>query len=116
MKMLQLFLRARANNYFKARSAGRDIEADRARVGSILRSVEEALQAAEAEHAGLTLRISDVLAQAAVTIGNDHDEYLTPTRRIITTRICSASKLQTVSGDCSSWEPLSGISSLLEQL
>jgi hypothetical protein len=77
MKMFQLFLRARANNCCKSRSAGRDTESDRARVGSILRSVEEAVQAAEAEHAGLTSRINDVLAQAAVTIGNDYDEYLT---------------------------------------
>jgi hypothetical protein len=116
MKMFQLFPRACANNCCKSRSAGRDTESDRARVGSILGSVEEAVQAAEAEHAGLTSRINDVLAQAAVTIGNDYDEYLTRDRRILIIRISSASKSQTASGDCSSWELLSGISSLLEQL
>jgi len=30
-----------------------------------------------AEHAGLTLRIDDVLARAAVTLGDDSDDYLT---------------------------------------
>jgi hypothetical protein len=75
--MLQLFLRARANNYFKARSAGRDTETDHARVASIFRSIEDALEGAKAEHAGLTSRVNDVLARAAVTMGNDSDEYLT---------------------------------------
>jgi hypothetical protein len=75
--MFQLFSRARANNYFKARSAGRDIETDRARVASILRSIEEALGGAEAERAGLASRVNDVLGRAAVTLGNDSDEYLT---------------------------------------
>jgi hypothetical protein len=75
--MFQLFLRARANNYFKARSASRDTETDHARAASIFRSIEDALEGAKAEHAGLTSRINDVLARAAVTVGNDSDEYLT---------------------------------------
>ena len=75
--MFQLFLRARANNYFKARSASRDTETDHARVTSIFRSIEDALEATKAEHAGLKSRIDDVLARAAVTLGNDSDEYLT---------------------------------------
>ena len=83
--MFQLFLRARAHNYFKgrlggqefkARSADRDAETDRSRVGSILQAVENALQAAEQEQAGLSRRVEDVLARAAVTMGNDSDEYL----------------------------------------
>jgi hypothetical protein len=52
-KMFQLFLRARANDYFKARSADRDTETDNARALSIFRSIEDALEAASAEHAGL---------------------------------------------------------------
>ena len=75
--MFQLFLRARANNYFKARSASRDTETDQARAVSIFRSIEDALEGAKAEHAGLKSRIDDVLARAAVTLGNDSDEYLT---------------------------------------
>jgi hypothetical protein len=75
--MFQLSLRARANNYFKARSAGRDTETDHARAASIFRSIEDALEGAKAEHAGLTSRINDALARAAVTMGNDTDEYLT---------------------------------------
>ena len=75
--MFQLFLRARANNYFKARSASRDTETDHARAAFIFRSIEDALEATKAEHAGLKSRIDDVLARAAVTLGNDSDEYLT---------------------------------------
>ena len=75
--MFQLLLRARANNYFKTRSAGRDAETDRARVTSIFRSIEDALEGAIAEQAGLKLRIDDALARAAVTLGNDSDKYLT---------------------------------------
>jgi hypothetical protein len=74
--MFQLFLRARANSYFKARSHPRDAETDRALAVSIFRSIEDALEAANAEHAGLTSRINEVLARAAVTLGNDSDEYL----------------------------------------
>ena len=77
MKMFRLCLKARANNYFKARSTDRDTDTDNARAASIFRSIEDALEAAKAEHAGLTSRINDVLARAAVTVGNDSDEYLT---------------------------------------
>ena len=62
---------------FKARSAGRDAETDHARVASVLRSIEDALEGAIAEQAGLKSRIDDALARAAVTLGNDSDEYLT---------------------------------------
>jgi hypothetical protein len=83
--MFQLFLRGRAHNYikarlgddgFKARSADRDAETDRARIGSIVTAIETALQAAENEQSGLSCRVDDVLARAAVTIGNGTDEYL----------------------------------------
>jgi hypothetical protein len=83
--MFQLFLRARAHNYFKtrlgdqefkARSADRDAETDSSRVSSILQAIEGALQAAEQEQAGLNRRVEDVLARAAVTMGNGTDEYL----------------------------------------
>jgi hypothetical protein len=83
--MFQLFLRARARKLFrdrpddrnfKARSAERDAETDRARVGSILEAIENALQEAEREQSGLSRRVEDVLARAAVTLGNGTDEYL----------------------------------------
>jgi hypothetical protein len=83
--MFQMFLRTRAQNYikgrlgddgFKARSAERDAETDSARVGSIVTAIEMALQAAEHEQSGLTRRVDDVLARAAVTFGNGTDEYL----------------------------------------
>ena len=83
--MFQLFIRARAHNYFKSRlgdqdfkvrSANRDAETDRLRVGSILVAIEDALHAAEQEQSGLNWRVEDVLARAAVTLGNGTDEYL----------------------------------------
>jgi hypothetical protein len=83
--MFQLFLRARAHNYFrshrgdqdfKARSADRDADTDGLRVSSILEAIENALHAAEQEQAGLNRRVEDVLARAAVTFGNGTDEYL----------------------------------------
>jgi hypothetical protein len=83
--MFQLFLRARAHNYvkarleesgFKARSAERDAETDRLRIGSIVKAINAALLAAESEQAGLSRRVDDVLARAAVTFGNGTDEYI----------------------------------------
>jgi hypothetical protein len=83
--MFQLFLRARAQNYlktrlgdpvFRARSADRDAETDRSRISSIMEAVEQALHAAEQEQSGLNRRVEDVLARAAVTLGNGTDEYL----------------------------------------
>jgi hypothetical protein len=75
--MLNLFLRARAHNYFKARSVGRDTETDRVRVAAIAAAIGDALQSAEAEHAGLSRRLLDVGARAAMTTGNAVNEYLT---------------------------------------
>lgn len=83
--MFQLRLRASAHNFikahlgydrFKARSADRDAETDRARIESIVTAIEAALHAAQNEQSGLSRRIDDVLARAAVTIGNGTDEYL----------------------------------------
>ena len=83
--MFQFFMRTIAPNFFKrrqayqdfkARSADRDAQTDRARVGSILAAIENALHAAEQEQSGLNERVEDVLARAAVTLGNGTDEYL----------------------------------------
>ncbi|MDE5452781.1 hypothetical protein GWE18_07845 [Bradyrhizobium sp. CSA112] len=75
--MFQRFLKAHTAVNFKARSASRDTETDRARATSIFRSIEDALEGAKAEQAGLKARIDDALARSAVTLGNDSDEYLT---------------------------------------
>ncbi|WP_249791557.1 hypothetical protein [Bradyrhizobium sp. SRL28] len=76
-KMFQRLLKARSVVYFKARSSSRDTESDRARATSIFRSIEDALEGAMAEQAGLKSRIAEALARSAVTLGNDSDEYLT---------------------------------------
>ena len=75
--MFRLFPRPRANDTFRARSAERHIEVDRSRAEAVLRVIEDVLQAARVEQAGLSARIDDVLARAAITLGNDTDEYLT---------------------------------------
>jgi hypothetical protein len=72
--MFQLFLRARAD--FRARSLDRDLKADHQRLLSVVQTLDAAINSAEAEHAGLNARMNEVLGRAAVTIGNDTDEYL----------------------------------------
>jgi hypothetical protein len=83
--MFQLFLRARAHKYlrtrwddqaFKARSTERDAKTDATRIGPILKAIDHALHEAEHEQSGLNRRVEDVLARAAVTLGNGTDEYL----------------------------------------
>jgi len=83
--MFQLFLRARARNFardhlggdgFKVRSPQRDEETDPQRVEGVMNAIEAALQAAEREQKGLSERVEEVLARAAVTVGNASDEYL----------------------------------------
>jgi hypothetical protein len=46
--MFQLFLRARADTFFKAHSPVRDAETDCARIASIASSIDAALRTAEA--------------------------------------------------------------------
>jgi hypothetical protein len=84
-RMFQLFLRARVRNFirsqsnnreFKARSADRDAETDRVRIASILAAIQTVLDDAEKEKAGLSRRVDDALAFAAVTMGTATDEYL----------------------------------------
>lgn len=86
LAMFQTFLRARAQTYlrnivgdreFRARSPERDAQTDRERLDSVMASIDQALGNAEAEQTGLTKRVEDVLARAAVTFGNGNDEYLT---------------------------------------
>ena len=83
--MFQRFLRARAHLFrknslgghqFRARSPDRDADTDRARIQSILTAIDGALRASENEHSGLSSRVEDVLARAAVTVGTADDEYL----------------------------------------
>ena len=84
--MFQLFLRARLRKLFKhdhreddgfkVRSPERDEDTDRQRVDAVMNAIEAALQAAESEHKGLSQRVDEVLARAAVTVGNASDEYL----------------------------------------
>ena len=74
--MIRFFQKAR-NNHFKTRSTARNTESDHARVASIFRSIDDALEGAKAEQVGLKSRIDDAIARSAATLGNDSDEYLT---------------------------------------
>jgi hypothetical protein len=83
--MIQLFLRARLRNFarghiagenFQVRSPERDEDTDRQRIATVMNAIETVLSAAESEQKGLKQRVEDVLARAAVTVGNASDEYL----------------------------------------
>ena len=43
----------------------------------MFRVIEDVLQAAKADQPALTARVDEVLARAAITLGNDTDGYLT---------------------------------------
>ena len=73
--MFQLFSRARGRD-FQVRSPERDVETDRQRIATVMNAIETVLSAAENEQKGLNQRVEDVLARAAVTVGNASDEYL----------------------------------------
>ncbi|MFC0242351.1 hypothetical protein [Rhodopseudomonas telluris] len=74
--MFKLFTRKKPDAMFRARAPERDHRSDALRIASISDSIEDALQASRTEHAGLERRLNDVLARAAMTLGNDADEYL----------------------------------------
>jgi uncharacterized protein YlxW (UPF0749 family) len=74
--MFKLFTRTRQADMFKVRSPERDRRADAARLGSIVASIDSVMQSSQAEREGLERRLNDVLARAALTGGNDTDEYL----------------------------------------
>lgn len=83
--MFQMFLPTRlrrlaqgkpGDENFKVRSSERDEATDRRRIETVMTAIETVLSAAENEQQGLSQRVEDVLARAAVTVGNDSDEYL----------------------------------------
>src|SRR3569832_535242 len=84
--MFQLFLRARLRNLFtqqhreddgfKVRSPQRDDDTDQQRIDIVMNAIETTLHAAESKQKGLNQRVDEVLARAAVTVGNASDEYL----------------------------------------
>jgi len=74
-EMLGQVFRGRAAP-FRTRSPDRDRQSDSANVVLVAKAINEALRAAEAERAGLARRVADVLSRAAVSVGNDVDEYV----------------------------------------
>lgn len=76
-RILDLFSRPTARQFFRARSVNRDAESDHARVELVSRSITWSLQAARAEQAALVRRLEDVTTRALAPLGNDTDEHLT---------------------------------------
>lgn len=74
-EILSQVFRGRAVS-FRTRSSNRDRQSDSASVVLVAKAINEALMAAESERAGLARRIEDVRSRAAVTVGNDVDEYV----------------------------------------
>jgi len=71
-----MFGKPRKTSNFQARSANRDEELDRGRIMSIAQSIDAALRSAESEYSGLSSRLEDTLSRAAITLGNESDEYI----------------------------------------
>jgi hypothetical protein len=69
---LEIYFRLAAGSW--PRVQGRDAEI--ARVGLIVATIDNALHAAEVEKFSLRRRVDDALSRAAVTFGNGTDEYL----------------------------------------
>lgn len=61
---------------FRTRSRDRDRQSDVANVTLVANAINQALTAAISERTGLARRVADVLSRAAVTVGNDVDEYI----------------------------------------
>lgn len=74
--MIVQFIRSHAG-VFRTRSASRNDASDRAGVRQVADAIGEVLGRLESERRGLSRRVSDVLARAAITAGNGDDEYLT---------------------------------------
>lgn len=73
--MLGHAIKSWANSFFKTRSADRDTKTDYLRIEPVVRSIEQALKAAQAEYFGLDNRMQEVLARASISLGNGSDEY-----------------------------------------
>jgi hypothetical protein len=61
---------------FRTRSPDRDRQTDAANVALVAKAINDALTASESERVGLKRRVADVLSRAAVTVGNEVDEYV----------------------------------------
>ena len=62
---------------FKVRSAERDAQTDRERLGSISAAIEAAVASIQKERDALRARVDAARDQAAFATGTDYDEYLT---------------------------------------
>jgi hypothetical protein len=70
-------MEVKVKGIFRFRSLQRDAETDRIRIESVLRAIDNALEAAVREKDSLSLRVADARDLAGVLTGTANDEYLT---------------------------------------
>ena len=68
---------SRSGSKFKSRSDKRDTESDYQTIRSIHDAIDSALMKAQSEQNGLSRRLDDVIAYAALVGGNDFDDFVT---------------------------------------
>ena len=71
-------LQLKGGQAFRHRSSERDLETDWARVRRVADMLDAELLSREKERDGLRRRLDVLLARAAISQGNDTDEYLQP--------------------------------------
>ena len=62
---------------FQVRSAQRDAQTDRARIGSVVQAINAAVGSAQKERDALRTRVSEARDLASFAVGTGNDEYLT---------------------------------------
>ena len=73
--MFKALFARRADDGFKTRSPERDSATDKDSIGRVAEAIDGALAALQAEQAGLSKRVEDAVAMAALAVGTDSDDY-----------------------------------------
>lgn len=79
------FLRSRSSQ-FRARSAERDRETDLMTIARVTKAIDQAIAGCATEREGLSQRLADVTARAAIVAGNGSDDY-TERERAVSDRL-----------------------------
>jgi hypothetical protein len=73
--MFKALFARRSDDGFKTRSPERDQATDKDTIGRVADAIDGALAALQAEQAGLSRRVEDAVAMAALAVGTDSDDY-----------------------------------------
>jgi hypothetical protein len=74
--MFKALFGRRSSDGFETRSPERDRATDKDTIGAVAETIENALSVLQAEQAGLTRRVEDAVAMAALAAGTESDEYI----------------------------------------